>query len=54
VKKAGLQVNEVAPAELAKMRQMAQPVIDKYRKEVGVDIADAMDKAVQDARAAAK
>lgn len=54
VKKAGLQVNEVAPAELARMRQMAQPVIDKYRKEVGEDIADAMDKAVRDARAAGK
>ncbi|VTU25036.1 Extracytoplasmic solute receptor protein YiaO [Variovorax sp. PBS-H4] len=54
VKKAGLQVNEVAPAELAKMRQMAQPVIDKFRKEVGEDVADAMDKAVQDARTAAK
>lgn len=54
VKKAGLQVNEVAPGELAKMRQLAQPVIDKYRKEVGEDIAEAMDKAVQEARAAAR
>ncbi|VTU38311.1 Extracytoplasmic solute receptor protein YiaO [Variovorax sp. PBL-H6] len=54
VKKAGLQVNEVAPAELAKMRQMAQPVIDKYRKEVGEDISDAMDKAVREARANSK
>ena len=51
VKKAGLAVNVVAPAEIARMRQMARPVIDKYRKEVGEDIADAMDKAVNDVRA---
>lgn len=54
VRKAGLQVNDVAPAEIARMHQLAQPVIDKYRKEVGEDVADAMAKAVQDARGSVK
>jgi len=50
VKKAGLQVNEVPPAELAKMRAMAQPVIDKYKKEVGEPLADEMYAEIQAVR----
>jgi tripartite ATP-independent transporter DctP family solute receptor len=30
-----MQVNEVTPAELARMRQKVQPVLDKFAKEVG-------------------
>ena len=30
-----MQVNEVSPEEMAKMRQKVQPVIAKYSKEVG-------------------
>jgi TRAP-type C4-dicarboxylate transport system substrate-binding protein len=30
-----MQVNEVAPAEVQRLRQKVQPVIDKYTKEVG-------------------
>jgi TRAP-type C4-dicarboxylate transport system substrate-binding protein len=32
--KAGVQVSEVPPQELARMREKAKPVIDKYSKEV--------------------
>ncbi|EJE52423.1 tripartite ATP-independent periplasmic transporter solute receptor, DctP family [Acidovorax sp. CF316] len=30
-----MQVNDVAPAELARLRQKVQPVVDKFAKEVG-------------------
>ena len=30
-----MQVNEVSPAELARLRQKVQPAIDKFTKEVG-------------------
>jgi len=30
-----MQVNEVSPAELARLRQKVQPVVDKFAKEVG-------------------
>jgi tripartite ATP-independent transporter DctP family solute receptor len=35
LRKAGVQVNEITPQELARMRDKAKPVIDKYSKEVG-------------------
>ena len=34
----GMAFNEISPAELARMRQKLQPVIDKYSKQVGEDI----------------
>ncbi len=43
LRKAGVEVGEVAPQELARMREKAKPVIDKYSKEVG----DALVKEVQ-------
>lgn len=33
-----MQVNEIAPAEMARLRQKVQPVIDKYSKEVGATV----------------
>ena len=30
-----MQVNEVSPAEVARLRQKVQPVVDKFAKEVG-------------------
>ncbi|MNY51779.1 2,3-diketo-L-gulonate-binding periplasmic protein YiaO precursor [compost metagenome] len=30
-----MQVNEVSPAEVARLRQKVQPVVDKFSKEVG-------------------
>jgi tripartite ATP-independent transporter DctP family solute receptor len=35
LKKAGMQVNEITAQELARIRDKAKPVIDKYAKEVG-------------------
>jgi TRAP-type transport system periplasmic protein len=35
LKKAGMQVNEVSPDELTRIRQKIKPVIDKYAREVG-------------------
>ncbi len=31
----GMQVNDVAPDELAKMREVVKPVVDKYTKDIG-------------------
>jgi tripartite ATP-independent transporter DctP family solute receptor len=33
--KAGMKVNEIAPQEMARIRDKVKPVIDKYAKEVG-------------------
>ena len=35
LKKAGMQVSEVSPQEVAKMREKVKPVIDKFAKEFG-------------------
>ena len=33
--KAGMQINDVAPAEIARMREKVKPVVDKYAAQVG-------------------
>jgi len=33
-----MQVNEISPAEMARLRRKVQPVIDKYAKEVGATV----------------
>ena len=33
--KAGMKVNEIAPQEMARIREKVKPIIDKYAKEVG-------------------
>jgi TRAP-type transport system periplasmic protein len=38
LKAKGMVFNEIPPAELAKMRQELQPVVDKYTKEIGEDL----------------
>lgn len=45
-------VNDVAPAEIARMRAKAQPVIDKYSKEVGEDLVKEINVALEKMRAA--
>jgi len=35
LRKAGMQVNEVPPEEIARIREKIKPVVDKYSKEVG-------------------
>ena len=36
-KAAGMVVNEMTPAEVARMREKAQPIYDKYAKPIGED-----------------
>ena len=50
VRKAGMQVNEVAPAEIAKLRQLAQPVFDKYRKDIGDALVGDLQAQIQTVR----
>lgn len=38
LKKAGMQVTELSPAELAKMRDKVKPVVDKQAGTIGVDV----------------
>jgi tripartite ATP-independent transporter DctP family solute receptor len=39
LKKAGMQVNEVSPQEISRIREKIKPVVDKYTKEVGDALA---------------
>lgn len=38
LKKGGMQANEIPPQEMARIREKAKPVIDKYAREVGEDL----------------
>jgi tripartite ATP-independent transporter DctP family solute receptor len=38
LKAKGMAVNEIAPAEMARMREKVKPVVDKYAKQVGEDL----------------
>lgn len=38
LQKHGMQLNEIAPEELARMRVKVQPVVDKYAAQVGVEL----------------
>jgi tripartite ATP-independent transporter DctP family solute receptor len=42
IKAAGLKVNELAPAEIDRMRQKVQPVSDRFAKDVGEGMANDM------------
>lgn len=42
LKKSGMQVTEIAPAELQRMRDKVKPVIDKYSAQVGPDTVKAL------------
>lgn len=35
LKKGGMQVNEIAPAEMARLRDKVKPVVEKFSKEIG-------------------
>ena len=51
LKKAGMNVIELPPAELAKLKERAKPVTEKYTKELGPIVAEML-AAVEQARAA--
>jgi tripartite ATP-independent transporter DctP family solute receptor len=38
IAKSGMQVNELPPEEIAKLREKAGPVIEKFRKEIGEEL----------------
>jgi TRAP-type transport system periplasmic protein len=40
LKRAGMQVNEVSPPEIVRIREKIKPVVDKYTKEVGPALVD--------------
>lgn len=42
LKKAGMQVTEIAPAELQRMRDKVKPVVDKYSASVGAETLKAL------------
>ena len=35
IEKGGMQINDLAPEEIARMREKVKPVIDKYAPQVG-------------------
>jgi TRAP-type transport system periplasmic protein len=51
LRKAGVQVGEVPPQELARMREKAKPVIDKYSKEVGDALVKEVNAGIAQVRA---
>lgn len=50
LKSGGLQINEISPQERARMREKAQPVFDKYAKEVGQDTISDLNAALASVR----
>ena len=50
--KKSMQVNEVSPAEVARLRQKVQPVIDKFSKEVGEPVMQQVNAELARLRAA--
>jgi tripartite ATP-independent transporter DctP family solute receptor len=51
LKKRGMTVNELPPAEIAKMRERAKPVIDKFTRELGEPMVKEIYAAVEKVRA---
>jgi len=50
LKKQGIKINEVSPEEREKMKQIIQPVIEKYRKKLGEDLVKELFEEVEKAR----
>lgn len=50
----GMQINDIAPAELQRMRDKVKPVIEKYSAQVGADLVKSFYAELDKARAAAK
>lgn len=48
--KTKIQVNEVPPQEIAKMKEKAKPVIDKYTKEIGEGLVKEVYNAIEQVR----
>lgn len=50
LKAKGVQVTELSPAELARFREKVQPVVEKYKAEVGPALVEEMYAAIEKAR----
>jgi tripartite ATP-independent transporter DctP family solute receptor len=50
LKKAGMKINTVSPEELQRLREKAQPVVDKYTKELGPDLVKELQTEIDKAR----
>lgn len=53
LKAKGMQINELPAADRAKIKEKAQPVVDKYTKQIGEPLVNELYAAVDKARAAA-
>ena len=51
IKEAGLEVNEVSPAEQERMREKVQSVYEKHKETIGADVVDRVQKELADLRA---
>ena len=51
--KSGMQINDISPAEIARMREKVKPVVDKYTPQVGEALVKQFDAELAKARAAA-
>jgi TRAP-type C4-dicarboxylate transport system substrate-binding protein len=50
IKQEGVEVVELPPEEVAKLRERAKPVIDKYTQEIGADFVNEVYAEVEKAR----
>jgi TRAP-type transport system periplasmic protein len=51
LKKAGMTIHELPPEEIAKLRETAKPVIEKYRKDIGAEFVAELYAEVEKVRA---
>ena len=50
LRKEGVEVTEIAPAEFERMRAAVQGVTDKYTREIGPDLVEAMHAEIEKVR----
>ena len=51
IKAAGLQVNQIAPEEQARMREKVAPVYEKHKQSIGADVVERVQKILAELRA---
>jgi tripartite ATP-independent transporter DctP family solute receptor len=51
IKNAGVEINEVAPAEIERIRQKIKPVVDKYAKDIDADLVQQVNAEIAKVRA---
>ena len=51
LKKTGMTVHELPPEEIAKLREKAKPVIEKYKKDLGEEFVTELYAEVEKVRA---